>query len=126
MSLLDRMIGTETPTISSHQFYAAIVGLAAGELTRTQIETGFNIPTSGTDAAELDFLIDTYTGIVSDDFSGVGNAAIRNALEGLSVGFKQERYKNTLHAIFLLTEHGQFEATFTKTDVMSWLTDAAL
>jgi len=99
--------------------------LADGELTRAQIEAGFAIATSGADATELDFLINTYTGIVSDDFSAVGNATTRAALEGLSVRAKQERYLNTLHSIFLLTEHGAFDATFTKAEIQTWLTSAA-
>ena len=125
MSLLDRMLGTESPGISSHQFYGAIIALADSELTRAQIESGFNIATTGTDATELDFLINTYTGIVSDDFSAIGNVSIRTAIEGLSVKTKQERYLNTLHSIFMLTEHGAFDATFTKADVQTWLTNAA-
>ncbi len=119
------MIGTEEPGISSHQFYGALVALADGELTRAQIESGFNIETTGADATDLDFLINTYTGIVTDDFSSVGNAAIRTALEGLSVKTKQQRYLNTLHSIFMLTEHGAFFATWTKAQVKTWLTNAA-
>ena len=125
MSLLDRMLGTEEPGISSHQFYGALIALADGELTRSQIEVGFTIATTGDDSTELDFLINTYTSIVSDDYSGVGNATIRTALEGLSVLSKQRRYLDTLHSIFMLTEHGSFDSTWTKADVQSWLTDAA-
>ncbi len=125
MSLLDRMLGTERPRISSHQLYAALLALDAGEITRAQIESGFNIATTGTDKTELDFVINTYTGIVSDDFSAVGDVTIRTALEGLSVRSKQERYLGTLHAIFMLTEHSSFFETFTKADVQTWLTNAA-
>ena len=125
MSLIDRMLGTEEPGISSHPFEGAIVALADGRLTRAQIEAGFNIATTGDDATELDFIINTYTGIVSNDYTSVGNVSIRTALQGLSVAGKQERYKNTLHMIFLLTEHSSFDVVFSKADVQSWLTDAA-
>jgi hypothetical protein len=119
------MLGSEEPGISSHQFYGALIALADGELTRAQIEAGFSIATTGDDATELSFIINTYTGIVSDDFSSIGNVNIRTAIEGLSVRTKQERYLNTLHSIFMLTEHGQFFDVWTKADVQTWLTNAA-
>jgi hypothetical protein len=119
------MLGTEEPSVSSHQFYGALIALEDGQLTRAQIETGFNIATTGDDATELDFLINTFQNIVSDDFSSIGNVSIRTAIEGLSVLAKRERYKQALHAIFLLTEHESFGSTFTKADVQTWLTNAA-
>ena len=125
MSLLDRLGGTIDPTISAHQFYGALVAFADGELTRAQIEAGFGVDTAGVEAVELDFLINTYTGITPKDFSAVGNAAIRSALEAQSVLDKQRRYLDTLHAIFLLTEHRSFDTTFDKAAIQAWLTNAA-
>lgn len=124
MSLLNRMIGTEQPNISAHQFSSALLGLADGRLTRGQIETAFNIATTGADATELNFIIDTYTGVLPDDFSSVPNAPTRGALENDSLRRKRNRYLQTLHAIFLLTEHDSFTLAFTKADVQQWLQDS--
>ena len=121
MSLLDRLMGSEEPHLSAHLFYGALVGMGDGQLTRGQIEAGFDIEIVGSDKTELDFLINTFTGIVSDDFSAVGNVTIRTALEGLSVNIKREHYKGTLHAIFMLMEHDAFSDTFSKADIQTWL-----
>lgn len=114
--LLDRLSGTNLPEnpepserkLPVHQFFSALLALADGRLTRGQIETAFDIPTTGDQATDLNFLIDTYTGITG------GSSALR-----------QERYLQRVHAIFMLAEHRQFSTTFTKTDIRDWLTAAA-
>lgn len=125
MSLLDKLQGKEQPDVPVHPFFSALVGLADGQLTRAEIETAFGIETTGTDATELDFLINTYTGIVADDFSVIGNANTRAAFEQLSVRIKQRRYLDAVHSIFMLTEVAEFNARFSKAELQAWLTAAA-
>jgi hypothetical protein len=111
--LFDRVRGINTTSavgdnkISEHDIYAMLVALADGELTRTQIENAYDIPTIGAQATDLDFLINTYTGI-----SG-GNVALR-----------QEKYLNRAHSAFLIST-GVLKDSITKSDVQTWLTNTA-
>lgn len=115
--LLDRLTGDvgESPALTDgkiavHQFFAALVALANGQLTRAQIESGFNILTTGQQATDLDFIINTYTGITGT------NAASE---------FRRIKYRETLHAIFMLAEHGAFGSVFSKAEIAAWLTSVA-
>ncbi len=125
MSVLDRLKGDEEPKIPVHYFYGALIGLADGQITRAQIEAGYEIGTTGADAVEMDFLITTYNNIVADPFASVGNAQIRQALQDIDLKVKQQRYLNAVHAIFMLTESDEFN-TITKAQAQAWLTLAAL
>lgn len=100
MSLLDRLKGDEDPHISAHQFWAALVALADGQTTRAQVETTFNIATTGADKTELDFVINGYQAAVD-----------------------KGRYLDALHAVFSLLENGDFPA-LTKAQIQAWLTAA--
>lgn len=115
IDLLDRLSGTpgdendpEDNKIPTHQFYAALVALADGKLTRGQIETYFNIPTTGSQSTQLTTIINNYTGI-----SG-GGATDR-----------QIKYLDRLHIIFMLIETQQGQNLFTKTEINTWLTEIA-
>lgn len=110
MSLIDRLVGSEDPGISSHMFFGALALFADGELTRSEVEAAFSIATTGTDKTELDFLVNTYTGIT-------GTA--------VEVALKQRKFLDTLHAIFLLTEHDSFTSKWTKAQLQTILTNAA-
>ena len=110
MSLINKMRGTEEPGISAHWMHGALVALADGQLTRTQIENALGLSTTGTDASELDAVIDTYNGIT-------GNAT--------QIALRQTRYKDTLHAMFNLLGNEDFDAAFTNQDLLDWLVTAA-
>jgi hypothetical protein len=111
--LFDRVRGVDTDStpgntkISEHDIFSMLVALADGELTRAQIEVGYDIPTTGAQATDLDFLIDTYTGITG------GQAETR-----------QEKYLNRIHASFMLST-GVLRSSITKADIQTWLTNAA-
>jgi hypothetical protein len=60
MSLIDKLAGIDRPNkLAVHTFYAALAEFAAGEVTRAQIVSYFNL--SAEDETELDFLIAAYT-----------------------------------------------------------------
>ncbi len=103
MSLLDRLKHEEEPGIPGHMFYGALIGLSLGELTRSQIESFWNIGTTGADKVEMDFLINTYQSAVD-----------------------KQKYINAVHAVFMLLE-GSHDTGFdlNKTQIQAWLTSAA-
>ncbi len=101
MSLLDRLSGTQEPRIPAHQFFAALVGLADGQVTRAQVEALFAIPSSGVDKVELDFVVNGYQSAVN-----------------------KSRYQTALHSIFLLLEHPDY--ALNKAQIQAWLTAAEL
>lgn len=103
MSLINRLKHEEDPRISAHQFYSSLVGLALGQVTRAQVESFWNIGTTGADKTELDFIINNYTSAVN-----------------------KEKYLNALHCVFLLleaTDETGFDMT--KGQIQTWLTAAA-
>ena len=77
MSLLDRLIGIEEPTISVHSFWAGMVELSLGEITAAQLKTYFDL--AGQDATDLDWLIGKY-----------------------QASANKERFLELMHVIFLL------------------------
>jgi len=99
MALLDRLKGDEEPEIAVHQFYAHLVGLADGQLTRSELETLFNIGTTGVDKTQLDVMINGYTAAAD-----------------------KGRYLTAVHAIFMLIEHDDF--TLSNGQITSWLSAA--
>lgn len=99
MSLIDRLSGAEDPHISSHQFYSALLALRDSVIDRTQMEALFDIATTGDDATELDFIIDSY-----------------------NIALDKHRYVEALHAVFMLLERNDFNLT--KGQVQAWLTTA--
>ena len=111
--LFDRVRGINTTgavgdtKISEHDIYAMLVALADGELTRTQVENAYDIPTTGAQATDLNFLINTYTGI-----------------SGGSTALRQEKYLNRVHSAFMLST-GVLKDSITKADIEAWLTNAA-
>ena len=102
MSIIDRLSGVEAPKISAHHLFGALMLLSNGDMTRAEIESGLNIATTGTDATELTFMINTGAGAVD-----------------------RQKYLNTLHAIFLLQEKKEFVARYTKTELQAMLNSAA-
>ena len=102
VSIIDRLSGAEDPKISAHHLFGALTLLANGDITRAEIETGMDIATTGTDATELTFMINTGSGATD-----------------------RQKYLNTLHAIFLLQEKKEFVAQYTKTELQAMLTSAA-
>jgi hypothetical protein len=99
MSLIDRLAGTEDPRISSHQFFAALLRLKVGQMTRTELETLFNISNVGTDKTELDNIIASYDSAADKTW-----------------------WAENLHSIFMLLEHADF--SLTKTQINSWVSAA--
>jgi len=85
-------------TIGVLGFWAALVGLADGQFTRTQIENKFNIETSGTDKAQLDAIITGYQNAVN-----------------------KPRYLSAVLALFILMEQG---VRLTNAQITQWLTAA--
>lgn len=116
--LLDRLGGNVSPNetdpqqkkIPVHQFFAALVALADRKLNRAQIETAFDIMTTGQQATDLSFIINTYTGIT-------GTSA--------AVTSRRIKYLDRLHVIFMLSENNRFFSAFTKAEISTWLTEAA-
>ena len=102
MSIIDRLSGAEEPKISAHHLFGALTLMANGDITRGEIESGLNIATTGGDANELTFMINTGGGAVD-----------------------RQKYLNTLHAIFLLLEKKEFVAHYSKTELQAMLTSAA-
>ena len=84
--------------ISAHPFYSAMVAVADGVFTRTQLENHFNIGTTGADKTQLDFIVNGYI----------------NAVD-------KGRYLNACHAVFMLIESG---VNLNKTQIQDWLTAA--
>jgi hypothetical protein len=111
--LFDRVRGINTTSavgdtkISEHDIYAMLVALADGETTRTAVENAYDIPTTGPQSTDLDFLIDTYTGISGGD-----------------VAARQEKYLNRIHASFMIST-GPWQGSISKADIQTWLTNAA-
>lgn len=106
VTLLDRLKGDvpddpQTPAdekISAHYFYSALVGVADGQFTRSQVETKWSIGTAGTDKAQLDIIFNGYAAAVD-----------------------KGRYLNALHAVFMLIESGE---ALTSAQITDWLTAA--
>jgi len=99
MSLLDRLKGDEEPKVPAHQFFAALVRVADGEMTRAELETLFSIATTGQDKAQLDVM-----------FNGFTAAADKG------------RYLDAVHAIFMLLENQDF--SLSNAEITSWLAAA--
>ena len=102
MSILDRLVGVEEPRISAHQLFGALTLMSNGDMTRGEVEAGMDIATTGTDATELTFMINTGAGATD-----------------------RQKYLNTLHAIFLLLGRKSFVSHYTKTELQAMLTSAA-
>ena len=96
--LMDNVPQDSPERISAHYFYAAMVGVADAQFTRGQLESHFDIASTGTDKTQLDFI-----------FSGYQNAADKG------------RYLNALHAVFMLKESG---VSLSQAQVTEWLTAA--
>jgi hypothetical protein len=111
--LFDRVRGINTTSavgdtkISEHDIYAMLTALADGEMTRAQIENAYDIPTTGAQATDLDWLINTYNGITG------GSAALR-----------REKYLNRVHSVFMIST-GVLRDNISKADIQTWLTNAA-
>lgn len=111
--LFERVRGVDTDStpgntkISEHDIYSLLVALADGEVTRAQVEAAYAIPATGGQATDLDFLINTYTGIT-----------------GGQQDLRRERYLNRIHTAFMLAT-GELSGAITKSDIQDWLTNAA-
>jgi hypothetical protein len=99
MALLDRLRNQEEPHISGHRFYGAMVGLADGTWTRSEIETFFGLSTTGQDKAQLDKIINGYLAAAD-----------------------KGRYLTAVHAIGLLVDDADY--TLSNAEIDSWLTAA--
>jgi len=64
MSLYDRLVGSQDPSIAVHQFMAAISERERGELTRQDIIDIFEIETG--DLPELDDILDKDDSLTAD------------------------------------------------------------
>ena len=113
--LLDRLMGQnldqtlpEERKLPVHQFFGALMAYADGRLTRVQIETVYDIPNTGPQSLDMDFLISSYTGI-----SG-GASALREI-----------KFLDRVHGIFMMAETAAFSTAFSKADIKTWLTDVA-
>ena len=113
--LLDRLMGQnldrtlpEETKLPVHQFFGALIAYADGRLTRVQIETVYDIPNTGPQSLDMDFMISTYAGI-----SG-GAAAVREI-----------KFLDRVHAIFMMAETSKFGSAFSKAEIKTWLTDIA-
>lgn len=91
--------------ISEHQIGAWIAALADGEVTRAQVEAKLEIPTTGGQATDLDFLINTYQGIAGSNQFG-----------------RREKFLQRVHLAALV---GADDLTITKSQITSWLTTSA-
>lgn len=91
MGLFARWTATDSTKISVHRFGAALRQFAAGELTRTQINSAFSL--AGSDLTELDALIATYQAM------GTGNAA---------AAFAKAAWLDRLEDVALLCETGDY------------------
>lgn len=113
VDLFERVRGVDTDStpgntkISEHDIYSILVALADGEVTRAQVEAAYDIPTTGGQATDLDFLINTYNGI------GGPNTALR-----------QERYLNRVHTAFMMAT-SELSGSISKAYIQTWLTNAA-
>jgi len=114
VDLFERIRGVDTDStpgntkISEHDIWAILIALADGEVTRAQVESAYNIPTTGGQATDLDFLVDTYNGIVG------GQAATR-----------REKYLQRIHAAFMLAT-GELSGSISKANIQTWLTNSAV
>ena len=100
MALLDRLQGEEEPKIPAHQFYASLVAVADGQLTRTQLENLWTLSSTGQDATELDVIFNGYTAAAD-----------------------KSRYLTAVHAIFMLVEDENFPV-LTGSQITTWLSAA--
>lgn len=84
--------------IGVHYFYAAMVAYRDGVLTRSQLESRFNIGTGVPDGPQLTWI-----------------------LNALDTAVDKERFLNAVHAVFMASE----QVTLTQTQAQNWLTIAA-
>ena len=85
MSLINRLAGlNDEEKIAVHYFYAAMLEMHYGEVTRAQIITHFGLETE--DEVGLDVIIAKY--------------------QGLSNNSQKLEFVNWIHAVFMLAESG--------------------
>lgn len=115
--LLNRLSGDvdDAPTTGQgklpiHQFFAALLAIADGKLTTTQVKTAFDIQV-GTQTTQFDTIVTLYTGITDADAT--------------ELKLKQEKFLSRLHAVFMLSEHQSFSDAFTKAEINTWLAEVA-
>lgn len=99
MALLDRLRRTEEPFISVHQFYAGLVAVRDGVITRAQLETFFGLSSTGADKTQLDTIIAGYTAAAD-----------------------KHRYLEALHAMFMLLP--VVPGGLSTAQITAWLTTA--
>lgn len=98
MGLYARIVATDATGISVHRFGAALRQMAAGELTRAQVISGFAL--AGDEVTDLDALIATYTAMPQNN---VGNA------------FAKTNWLHRMEDVFLLCETGDYTEAKAKT-----------
>ena len=135
MALLERLKQEEEPFIGAHAFYAQLVAFADGLRTREEIETIFAIPDTGPQAAQLDVLIDGYTGAidkgrylnavhsmfiaVQDPLSPLSNGQITAWLAAASAGYDASGLFGGLYVDTPQTSQSVPNNVFTTLDALS-------
>lgn len=87
MALVERLMGTETPKIPVHDFFAACHELVMGRLTVAQIKTALNMDASA--QSEFDTMV---------ALAPTGSTALATA--------QKAQYVESMHSVFILAEGG--------------------